>query len=369
MAQLMAKVGSDLQVLQKGQTVTGIIKKLTPQEILMDIGAKGDALVIEFDRQNLENLLALLKVGDRVSATVISAESEEGFPVVSLRRTLDDIIFEKFSKLSKLEEALEIEVIDATRGGYFAQTSEGVRGFLPLSQVIDESGSLTGKKIQVKLLEVDRSKKRVVFSQKALTYILDPDEIRKLIKRDDVVEGEITGITPYSLFLSIRTKKDAKSLPAGRQVEGSRPELVEGFIHISEISYERIDNLESQFKKGDKIRAQVIEVDASNRRVNLSIKRTKKDTFLEAKVKYKPEDKVRGAVIKVSSRGIMIALEEGILGLIPQDKIPHFTEASRGKPAGYNVGDIINCEVVEIDQRRRVIILSPILKAVPIGYR
>ena len=100
MAELMAKQSQGVQVLQKGQTVTGIIKKLTPQEILMDIGAKGDALVIEFDRQNLENLLALLKVGDRVSATVISAESEEGFPVLSLRRTLDDIIFEKFSKLS-----------------------------------------------------------------------------------------------------------------------------------------------------------------------------------------------------------------------------------------------------------------------------
>lgn len=354
MAELMAKAGSSFNILQKGQQVEGTIKKLTPQEILMDIEAKGDALVIEYDKQNLENLLSFLKVGDRVSATVISAESEEGFPVVSLRRTLDDIIFEKFEKLVKGEETLEIEVGEVGRGGYFAVTSEGVRGFLPLSQVIDESGSLVGKKIQVKILEVDRSKKRVVFSQKALSYILNPDEIRKVVKKDDVVDGEITGVTPYGVFLSMNVSKNAK---------------VEGFIHISEISYERIDNLDAQFKKGDKIRAQIIEVDTSNRRVNLSIKKTKKDTFLEAKEKYKVEGRIKGTVSKVGSRGAVIALEEGISGLIPSDKIPHFAESSRGKTSGYNVGDIVDCEVVEIDQRRRVIILSPVLKSVPIGYR
>jgi len=356
MAELMAKVGSNLQILQKGQTVTGTIKKLTPQEILMDIGAKGDALVIEYDKQNLENLLSYLKVGDVVRATIISAESEEGFPVVSLRRTLDDIIFEKLSKLEKQEEALEIEVGDLTRGGYFVQTTDGIRGFLPTSQISgttsDDLSVLTGKKIQAKIFEVDRSKKKVVFSQKALNYILNPDEIRKHVARDDVVEGEITGITPYGLFISVKTKKDAKGLPAGRQVEG--------FIHISEISYERIDNLDS-FKKGDKVRAQVIEVDASNRRISLSIKRTKKDTFLEAKVKYKEETKVKGTVSRVSSRGIILALEEGILGLIPSDKIP--------ADKTYKMGEVVNAEVVGVDERRRVIILSPILKAVPIGYR
>ena len=90
---------------------------------------------------------------------------------------------------------------------------------------------------------------------------------------------------------------------------------------------------------------------------------------MEAKVKYKPEDKVKGPVIKVSSRGIMITLEEGILGLIPQDKIPADAKALAGKPAAYNIGDTVDCEVVGVDDRRRVIILSPILKAVPIGYR
>ena len=85
MAELMARQTSQFQPLKRGDIVTGTVKKLTPREILLDIGYKSDALVIEYDKQNLENLLSLLKVGDTVKASVISPESEEGFPVLSLR--------------------------------------------------------------------------------------------------------------------------------------------------------------------------------------------------------------------------------------------------------------------------------------------
>src|SRR3989344_352684 len=164
MAELMARSGSNLAVLKKGQIIEGTIKKLTPHEILMDIDGKADALVIEYDRQNMENLLTFLKVGDRVNASVISPEAEDGFPVLSLRRTLDDIIYKKFDELVKAEEAFEIQVNEQTRGGYFVSTNEGVRGFLPASQVTGE-GDISGQKIKVKILEFDRAKKKVVFSQ------------------------------------------------------------------------------------------------------------------------------------------------------------------------------------------------------------
>ncbi len=353
MAELMAKQGSNLQILQRGQTVEGTIKKLTPSEILMDIGAKGDALVIEYDRQNLENLLSYLKVGDYVRATVISAESEEGFPVLSLRRTLDDIIFKRFEELSKNEEAFEVTVVEDTRGGYFAQTAEGVRGFLPNSQVLP-GDSITGKKIMVKILEFDRPKKRVVFSQKATHYVMNPETIKKYVKRNDIIEAKVTSVTPYGIFAAI-TPKDAVK--------------IEGFVHISEVSYERVENLISLFKVGQDLKAQVLDIDLLNKRVNLSIKRTQKDAFEEAKTRYSPEKIVKGVVKAVRSRGVTIEIESGISGFIPSDKIPHFAEASRGKPSGYNIGDTIECEVVEVDERRRVIIVSPVLKAVPIGYR
>lgn len=367
MAELMARSGSSVQVLQKGQTVTGTIKKLTPQEILMDIGAKGDALVIEYDKQNLDNLLAMLKVGDRVTATVISPESEEGFPVLSLRRVLSDAIFSKFEELEKSDKPFEVTVTEVSRGGYMAQTDEGIKGFLPSSQVIEDTsagsvsspqgsfvhGDLVGKHIQVKIIEVDRAKKRVVFSQKALSYLTNLDELKKLFATGDKVEAVVVNSTPYGLFVVIEAKNK----------EGASPEQakrVEGFIHISEVSYERIENLTSKYKAGDKVEAVVSEIDSSNKRINLSIKKGQKDTFAEVESKYKKEDKVKGEITDVKSRGVTVKIEAGINGFIPADKISNTT---------YEVGKQVEAEVTEFDKKRRVIILSPILKAVPIGYR
>ena len=238
MAELMARSGSNLAVLKKGQIIEGTIKKLTPHEILMDIDGKADALVIEYDRQNMENLLTFLKVGDRVNASVISPEAEDGFPVLSLRRTLDDIIYKKFDELVKAEEAFEIQVNEQTRGGYFVSTNEGVRGFLPASQVTGE-GDISGQKIKVKILEFDRAKKKVVFSQKAVSFTMTPALIQKYVKSGQVIDAEVTAVTPYGLYVLITPEKDIK---------------IEGFIHISEIAYERVEDLGARFKKGDKVK-------------------------------------------------------------------------------------------------------------------
>lgn len=344
MAELMSRAGT-IQTLQRGQIIEGTIKKLTSKEILMDIGAKGDALVIEYDKQNLENLLSFLKVGDRARASVISPESEEGFPVVSLRRTLDDFIFKKFEKMLENDEAFEVEVTEAGRGGYLATTSEGVKGFLPASQVIS-SENLVGKKVKVKILEFDRPKKRVVFSEKALSYLMNPATIQKYVKRDALVEAQVTSVTPYGIYVVITPEAGV---------------LIEGFVHISEIAYEHVSDIATRFKIGDKISAKVVEIDTTNKRVNLSIKATQKDAFLVARDKYKVESKVSGEVSEVRARGITLKLEDGIKGLIPADKIP--------TGATYKAGESVEGEVVDFDDRRRVIILSPVLKAVPIGYR
>lgn len=345
MAELMARAGDGLAVLKKGQIIEGTIKKLTPREVLMDIDGKADALVIEYDRQNMENLMAFLKVGDRVSASVISPESEDGFPVVSLRRTLDDIIFKKFDEIVKNEESFEVEVTESTRGGFYVSTAEGVKGFLPASQVTDNA-DLVGQKIKVKILEFDRPKKKVVFSQKAVTFTMSAAAIGKYLKNGTVVDAEVTAVTPYGLYVLITPEKDIK---------------IEGFVHISEIAYERVEDLTSKFKRGEKIKAAVLEVDSNNRRVNLSIKKTKKDAFVDVRTKYKAEDKVAATVLDVKSRGITLEVEEGIRGFIASDKVPSGTT--------YKAGDKVSAVIVDFDDRRRVINLSPVLKAVPVGYR
>lgn len=346
MAELMAKMGSAIKPLQKGETVEGTIKKLTSSEILLDIGAKGDALVIEYDKQNLENLLSLLKVGDKVKASVISPESEEGFPVVSLRRMLDDMVFSKFEDITTSSTPLAVKVLESTRGGYFAETQEGgVKGFLPNSQVLTDE-NLSGTTIEAKIIEFDKAKKRVIFSQKAAVYLTDPSKISEFIKPALIVEAKVATTTPYGLYVTIMPNPDT---------------IIEGFIHISEISYDRVENISSLYKKEDLLKAYVIDVDRDNRRVNLSVKRLSEDTFTKVKEKYPKETKVKCTVYEVKGRGVTVEVEKGVNGLIPSSKI--------GSGVTFEVGKQVECEVVDFDEKRRLLLLSPVLTAVPIGYR
>jgi len=346
MAELMAAGSSKFTTLKKGDIVDGTVKKLTPKEILLDIGAKSDALVIEYDRANLNNLLAMLKVGDRVKASVISAESEEGFPVLSLRRMLDEMVYGKLGAQQKSQEKVKITVMDGnSRGGYFAETRDGVKGFLPLSQVMPEA-DIIGKTFDAIIIESDRAKKRVIFSQKATVYVIDPKEIEKSVKKGESVEGVVESVTGHGIYITLTVAGSAK---------------IEGFVHVSEISYQRVEDVSTLYTKGDKVTAQVLEIDSENRRVNLSVKRLQKDSFEEAKTKYPLEQEMSGTITDIKSRGVTLKLDEALSGFIPAAKIP--TETA------YKVGDLITVQVTGYDEKRRLILLAPVMKTKFVGYR
>jgi ribosomal protein S1 len=345
MAELMARQTSQFQPLKRGDMVTGTVKKLTPREILLDIGYKSDALVIEYDKKNMENLQSILHVGDTVSASVISPESEEGFPVLSLRRMLEEKVYGALEGVFKADTTLTANILEVTRGGYFIETNEGIQGFLPNSQFMD--GRLNqGDTVEVKVIEFDREKKRVIVSQKATHYLMNISEIEKLLKRDMVVKGIVTLVTPYGIYLEVIPKEGV---------------LIEGFIHISEVSHQRVEGLEGKFKIGEEIQAQVIGIDVDNKRVNLSLKRLEKDNFDDVKSKYKVEDTVSGTVTDIKSRGVTLSLENNATAFIPSNKVP--TDVT------YKKDEKIEVEVTGYDDKKRQILVSPVLKTKVIGYR
>lgn len=343
MAELLKKHGDSIKPLQKGDSVKGKVIKLTPQEILLDIGYKSHALVIEYDKQKLDSLLSILSLGDEVTASVISPESEEGFPVVSLRRMLDQKVYGKLEDLYKGQKAFKVTVLDSTRGGYFVTTDDGIKGFLPNSQLISENIK-PDEKIDVQMIEFDRDKKRVIFSQKATKYQTDIEVLRKLIKPNENINATITTVTPYGIYVEFEKDKN----------------LIEGFIHISEVSTERVEGLTDKFKTGEKIQSNVIEIDSSNNRVNLSLKAHAAGEFEAVKEKYPLEKSVKGKVVKSSNRGVEIDLGDA-KGFIQSTKIPSGTTLEDGSE--------IEGEVVGYDDRGKKILLSPVLKTKFIGYR
>ncbi len=348
MAELMGKTQSTIVAPKKGDVLTGTITKLTSSEIIVDINAKTEAVVLEKDKDILRKILSSYKIGDKVQVQVLNPESDFGYPVVSMRRSIDNIVWEKLTSLQKSQEPVDVRIDQGTKGGFLVSTLDGISGFLPNSHTssIDNPQNLTGKKIKVVVLELNRNLHKIIFSQKQVVGLADFQKLIKDIKTGQKIDSIVSNVTPFGVFLSIPLDNE---------------KVVEGFVHISEVSWENVDNLANKFKIGDKIEGVVLGFDKESRRINLSIKRLQKDPY-EAKLQeFQVDRKLTGKVTKVSSSGILIDLGNTITGFIKKDKVPPNVK--------YKEGEEIEALVAGVDKKRHRVDLVPVLKAKPIGYR
>ena len=346
MADLMSSHKSSFVSLTRGQSVKGVITKLTSSEILVDIGAKTEAVVLEKDKNILHSLMSALKVGDNVEVGVLSPESEFGYPVVSLRHFIDNKIWKTIDETAAKKEIMDVNVDEYTKGGFVVSTETGISGFLPNSHMVlaDSSASMVGKKIKATILEVDHEQKKVIFSQKTTLTRKDFEDALANIKTGDIVEGVLINSAPFGLFISLQS---ATQTP------------LEGFIHQSEVSWESTDT--GKFKPGDKIKAKVLGQDFENKRINLSIKRLSADPFEKVMSEFTPDKKVTAVILKVASSGITLDLGNGIEGIIKKEKI--------APNSSFEKGQKISATVVDVDSNRHRVTLVPVLLEKPMGYR
>ncbi len=347
MAELLASHKSTFISPHKGDVLEGRITKLTSSEILVDIGAKTEALVLEKDKKILRSLLSNLKLGDKVSVSVLNPESDLGNPVVSLRRFIDDRLWIRLNNMQATKEPVEVTVNEATKGGFLVSTRDGIEGFLPNSQTLfTESGQeLLGKTLKVLIIELNKQLHKIIFSQKSAMGDSDFSQSIKDLKTEQKIDSVISNIAPFGIFTSIQVGDKA----------------VEGFIHISEISWEKTENIGKDYKVGDKLTALITGFDKEAKRVNLSLKRLTEDPFQEKLKTYTADKKVEGTVSKILATGLLVDLEEGVEGFIRKEKIP--------PTLSFSVGSSVTATVSEVDNKKHRVILVPVLKEKPIGYR
>lgn len=354
MARLLATHKAPLTILKKGDNVKGVVTKLSPKEVLVDINAKTDAVVLERDSKLMRNLLAKLKVGDEVMVGILDPESEFGYPVVSLRRFMDTATWDKLTGSQKDKKAVFVMITGATRGGFLATTDDGTAGFLPTSQLSfsENQQTLVGRKIEVIVLEVNKAAHKVIFSQKALSTFSDFSEVTSALKVGQKISANISSITPFGIFLSISFGKD---------------KYVDGLVHISEIAWEKVTEIDELFTVGQEINGVIIGFDTNAGRVDMSIKRLTEDPFAEVAKQLSIDQKVTGKVIRVTAIGVLIALtkpavdEKQVEVIIKKDKIP--------PTKSYEVGETVTATISEVDTKRHRINLTPVLTEKPIGYR
>jgi small subunit ribosomal protein S1 len=236
---------------------------------------------------------------------------------------------------------LSVRVSSANRGGLMVDAG-GLTGFLPVSQLsVDhyprvEGGDpgqilyklkrLVGEAIQVKIIAVDKAEEKLIFSEKeAVSDALGG--VETLFEIGEVVEGVISGIAPFGLFVNLKS--------------------IEGLIHISEVSWDHVSDLNKEFKAGQKVKAKVVKIE--NGKVSLSIKRLTEDPWLEQMKKLSVGQKLDGEVGKVTAYGAFIKLQDGLEGLVHAGS----TGGDPAKVKALKAGEKKSFEVVELKPESR----------------
>jgi small subunit ribosomal protein S1 len=283
---------------------------------------------------------ANLKVGDEVEAVVLELENENGEMELSFRIAGYQRVWDSMKKLMQDGITIKTKVTAANKGGLMMQV-EAVSGFMPVSQlspehyprvaggdknrILEKLRELIGKELEVKVIDVDEKEEKLIVSEKAV-WEDSQKAVLESYKVGDLVEGEVSALTSFGAFVKF-----------GQDLEG--------LVHISEIAWQRIDHPKDILKVGDKVKAQIIQLDKS--KIYLSIKRLVEDPWKSAKDKYKVGDKVPGKILKIEPFGLMVALDEDIHGLA------HISELS-DEPIGnindkFKTGQTLDFEIMSLE--------------------
>lgn len=357
MAELLQKTGYNLRGLKRGQKVNGTVTDLTKKMVVIDIGAKTEGIVIDKEFELSADMLSGLKIGDAIEAYIYNPENERGQILLSLKQTLLNKRWDYFDELLKKGDVVSVKGLEINKGGIIVKVA-GVRGFVPSSQFgrqyLGKLDSLQNKSFNVKVIEVNRKNNRLIFSEKAVSEqaaLAHQADALKKVKPGDVLEGVVSGIMPFGVFVRADISNGAKV----------KDLFLEGLVHISEISWEKVDNPAHYYKVGDSVKVKVIGVDIKSARLHLSVKQLLADPWLKLTKAYPEGKKVKGQITRLAAFGAFVNLSAGVDGLIHISKIP--------SDADFKVGQSIECFVEKVDAEHRRMSLSLALIKKPVGYK
>lgn len=349
MADLLASAKSSVKKLTSGQKIKGRVLVINDGSVIIDIGAKSEGIVAERAFSEAREFINTLKVGDEVLATVLFPETRDGSILLTLRDAMHESSWKEVEKAEKEKTEVAVYAKGYNPSGLTVDVS-GLSGFIPTSQLGKEASKnpqdLVGKYFKAKVIELDKTKNKLVLSEREVSDAEDIKATKKALKsisEGDVFEGKVTTVANFGCFVEI--KKDNAKL--------------EGLVHVSELSWGKVGHPSEVVKVGDSVK--VVVIGLKDGKLALSIKQAGKDPWSQADKKYKVEDKIKGKVAKQTDFGVFVELEPGIEGLIHMTKIPPNKKFAKGEE--------LNCYIEEIDPKSRKISLGLVLTAVPVGYK
>ena len=336
--------GSDVKQLITGETVEGVVQSIKKHQVWIDLGPRGVGIVM---RREIGHGQAL-EEGQSVTVSVIDPEMDEGYALLSMRRAAKDRGWDELQRVFEAGEIIEVNAYDANRGGLLVEL-EGIRGFLPVSQlaaghyprvsgadkdeILQKLNALTNQPLRVRILDVSRKDNKLIFSEKEA--VKDDMQIRfSELKVGDEVEGVVTGVIDFGAFIN---------------VDG-----IEGLIHISEISWERVENPRSYVKVGETVKAKIIAIDKD--RLSLSLKQMSEDPWLKEVKAFSKGEKVEGKITRITPFGAFVQLSPSVEALVHVSEMGD--EDSIDPEKIFQLNEKKTFKVLEIDTAARKISLS-----------
>lgn len=341
MAELVELLGDKLIPFDQGEVVEVTVLSSSKDNIMVDVAGLATGIIPEKEFSTTTNRH---EPGDKIQAYVVSTENDNGYVILSLKRAERERIWNMLEQRNNEGEMISVRIVQANKGGLVAEYNN-MQGFIPVSQLSAKNyprvggdklkikkklSELIGTNLPVKILSYDKSAKKIIFSEKAVVDS-DMEEKAQKFAIGERVKGKITGIVDFGLFIDIGE--------------------LEGLVHISQVSWQRINNLKDHFKVGDEVEAEVVNIDSG--RVSLSIKKLLPDPWQTEVKNLKIGGKAEGLVTQVTPYGAFVKLSDNLEGLF------HVSQMAGGKPDEVvEEGKKYSFEVITIEPELRKISLK-----------
>ena len=357
MEELLAEQDSDIKSFKHGDVVEGQVVRIDKDEILVDIGAKSEGVVSNrelFGRHGEGQ--PELAIGDTVLVYVLQPESPEGHVVLSLRRAGLERKWRAMQEQFEAGVIIEAPVIDHNKGGLIVDC--GIRGFVPISQIVDfprrpqndqprdaaqeiaeKLMPFVGRKLRLKILEVNRKANRLILSEKVALYEErreKRDELFSSLQVGQKVTGTVRSIAPFGVFIDLGG--------------------IDGLVHKSELSWNKVNNPESGYHVGEEVEAEVIDINHERGRISLSIRRLQPDPWHSTVADFKVGDIIDGTVTKLVNFGAFVRVRDGLEGLIHISELSHQRVAHPGDVV--HEGQSLKLKIISLDSERHRLGLS-----------
>lgn len=314
-----------------GDVIKGKVMQITNDEVFIDVGEGVEGLIPieELSLKAVATPYEVLKENDEIESIILEVQSESGRLVLSKKLMDEKKTWEKLKIIFENKEDVEVSITRPVRGGLMGECFN-IEGFIPASQVMDENKSNEEIKsflhqvLKCKIAEFDAENKRLVFSQKIISADKEKEKSKE-IKVGDIKKGTVIGIASYGVFVDLQGAK--------------------GLIHISELSWGKVNNPNEIVKEGEEIEVMVLKIEKEHDRISLSLKRLKENLWEKAIEQMPIGSIVKGTIEKIIRAGALVKFKNNLVGLIPYSEIE---EEKREQNKEIKVGDELEVKITNI---------------------